>query len=574
MVNTDIVQKKLSTLLSRIKAVSRPFLGRVQAEFSGYASIFIKIRGELLSLDVGTHSLKLALVSVSPGRAELLRYDMRELTPQESPTDATLLGGFITTFIGDIKTRNIIVSFQNPDSLVIKRIDLPSVPEKELYEAIKWEVKDEIPFELDQLYLDWQLIGEYTDKDGAKRQDIVIACVKKDIVDRYVKTLRDAGFSVVDFKLPPFNISYILQKLEGAKKDVVPVLDVGAANSLFSLYKNGHLSFVRNLPFSSEQLTMSMSGTFTSDQGRMELTKDKAEEIKRTFGIPQSAEALQEGITGSQIMALMRPPLERLRSEITRSIDYYTVNYEAPAPQFLYVTGGGSNLKGLHEYLRSELRFNVEALPLPNTVTIGAAVDKEKFNTDRAQLMSAIGAALGVNKRPNLLPGEYKAERLESLQKVSLRLAGITIGIALLFSFVGLRAEVADYKKRLQRAGLHLQTIGTIHTLYDRTAQRQAVVARAQASVIPADWVMKELGNLMPASIVLTGLGLDQTKNNLTLGGYVVVREQNVVDELTSFMKALKASPLFTEATLRFSDSARYEGRDAAQFEIRCTLLQ
>jgi len=537
--------------------------------------MFKKEREEILSLDIGSRAAKIALISLSKGKTELLKYAIKEFGAEELQHEDRILREFIIDFIrtNSILQKEIMITLQDPDSLIIKRVSLPSVPENETREALSWEIKNDIPFDLGRAQIDWQTIDEYTDTEGAKRKDLMLACAKNELVERYLNIAKGIGLNVIDIKSPPFDLAYILERIEGAKEGAVAVLDVGAIGSNFSIYKNSKLSFIRALPFSSEAITTSMSGTILSDTGRIELTKEKADEIKKEFGIPHDPnQVLVDGIKAIQIISLIRPILERLVSEIKRSIDYCVASYEAEAPKVMYIIGGGSNLKGLKEYLKEELAFDVYNLRSGDFISINETLKRDQFDSDSAQLINVLSAGLSLQKRPSLLPYEYRTEKAESFQKMSLRLVTITAAALFVFSLIAVRAQVADYKNRVKNAKMHLGIIDKINEINEKIIERGALIAEIKADRIPPGWILKELCNLVPAAGLLDGIVIDRKDDILILTGHIICKKQDAQDELSAFMKALEESCLFDEAILRSSNRTLCQGRDASKFEIRCEL--
>lgn len=545
----------------------------LRKRFYNLSSMIKKDKREILSLDIGKSALKIADFSLSRGKIELLNYGIKEL--DKTQEESRFIADFISDFIKmhSIQDKEIIISIQDPDALAVKRKTLPNVPDKEIIDAIKWEIKDELSFNLAEAQMYCDVVGEYTDKEGARKKDIVVTCVNRVLIDKYVKIIKEEGLSIIDIKLPVFNYSYLLEKDEQSKKAVIAVLDVGGLSASISIYRDNKLNFIRSLPFSSVQMTEDMRSALVTSAGKIELTYDKAEEIKKEFGIPDDPEeVLKEGIKGGQAISLMRPGLERLAAEISRSIDYYTSNFETEAPQVLYITGGGSNLKNLDKYLKNELKLEVKRLLLPPAIHIAEYINKETLAKDINQLSSPAGAVLGMDKKPGFLPVQYKAEKLELIEKISLRLVGIAAGLLFLFSFLIANLQVNDYRNRLKNAKLHLETIKGISDLNDRIVQRQALIDKINSDKIPADWILKELAGVMPSTAILKEIKLNQSKNSVILNGYIIAQGQKMHDELAAFINALERSPLFKEAALTSSSKSSYDGRDALSFEIQCEL--
>src|SRR3989338_2189785 len=141
----------------------------------------------------------------------------------------------------------------------------------------------------------------------------------------------------------------------------------------------------------------------------------------------------------------MRPILERFSKEIRRSIDYYIQEYGREDIKDVYLVGAGSRLKNLDRYLSEELNIPVKKMTLPKSI---GASDINLTDEDSVAVISLIGAVLGYKEPFGLLPHEYKVEKIEFIEKVSLRMIAIFLGFALLVSFLFIKLRIDDYNER------------------------------------------------------------------------------------------------------------------------------
>ncbi|MBI5144443.1 MAG: rod shape-determining protein, partial [Candidatus Omnitrophica bacterium] len=329
------------------------------------------------------------------------------------------------------------------------------------------------------------------------------------------------------------------------------------------------LEFVRYIPVGSGNITEAMTGSLTLENGSMELTKDEAEKLKMRLGISYEDEIVDKGITSRQILSLMRSTLERLSKEIKRSMDYYTQEYGAEPISAVYLIGGGALLKNLDRFLSEELNIQVKLLELPRSVDISKA---HLNNKDSASLIPLISAVLGYKKCLNLLPHEYRQEKIEFIEKISLRMIAIIMGLILLASFLFIKFRAEDYKNRLKNATLQKTILDQIKDLQDRVVERSAFLSQARMSDIPLEYIMKELSIIIPPNVVLNSLGVNQKSKTLDVKGIIYEPRGLAEGILTKFMEAMERSRYFKDAQLASVQDATIGREPSSSFEMSCLL--
>lgn len=527
----------------------------------------LKKKRRFLSIDFGQVFVRAVYIESLGPRFTLLNYDFKKI-PSIVENRGELVN-FINNFItkNSILGKELCLTISDSDSIVVKHLILPLIPKNEIPEAIRWQLKGDPSLDSENTILDWQIVKEYTDEEGAKKNGMMCILVKSEVIDKYLSVARDCKLMPVRISSCHFNYIDILRYIQG-NPPLVAILDIGYKETTLCIYNNNRLNFIRSLAFSFEKLTQSLIETLTEDKGKILLSYEKAEEITNALGIPKDENLiLQDNIQAIQVISAIRSLLEGLVKELKRSFDYFSSNLKEKQPSALYLSGGGANLKNLDWYLNKELNINVSKLPLPNCVNV-QALDNEKLSEDQNLIMSAVGAALSGPGEINLLPQEIRTQKAELIEKVSLRIVAIVLGAIFLFSFLIFKLQVRDYKKRLTNAQIHLQIIQEIKSLKEKIDSRDSLVNEIQKNTVPADGLLKVIAAKLPNNIILDGLLLEQKEHKLILRGVILENENIVESVLANFIEKLEGSSFFTDVTLVFSKK-----RDRGQeFEIGCDL--
>jgi type IV pilus assembly protein PilM len=524
---------------------------------------------KFLSIDFGQRTIKLLYLERIAGGLRLLDYAIQAM-PLERVQQDDFIVGTIKEFLRQAAatSRQALLSISERDNVAVKCLSLPDIPEEEVLAAAKWQLKEEIPFNLEEAVFNWQQLGRYSNAQGIKEKDFLFAVAQRQSVERYLSLASRAGLNV--FKLTSDSLNYAhFFSLLGGMAEAAAVLDIGYKYSVLGLYRGSQLYFTRRLSFSSEKLQQSLREVLFSPQGKIELTSEQAEKLKNDFGIPAEDAGVLEGlISASQALALMRPALEALVRDIKLSLDYFSSNLNSRRPSQLYLTGGEAKLKNLDSYLKKELGLEVNCFELPAALQVVPRL-KEQLERDKNQLAAALAAALGASNRINLLPAEVLNRKLNSLQCAFLRVTSVTLTAVLLFLFFVVRLRMRDYSLRLKHAQMHLGALAGSKLLKEKIDQRQQLAQLIRAQEMPADGLLKIVSAVIPANIVLEELYFNQAGHSLSLKGAVLAGESATESLLTDFMRKLEATAHIKEAVLVSSSSSG----PAQKFEIRCDLV-
>lgn len=244
-----------------------------------------------------------------------------------------------------IRTKKVICSL--PESKGFLRIiSLPFMDEEEVSEAIKWEIEANIPLPLNQVYYDWQIISQGLKKEKNKIEILVVAISKK-IADQFLEVLDAAGLEPAGLEIESIaQARSLISKM--ASSETVLVVDIGDRRTSFSILIDSVPCFTSSMSISAQHLTDAISKT-------LNISFEEAEKMKIQYGI---GSALKK----DEIFRSVEAVLENLYLEIKKSIDFYLENLKySSAVDRVILCGGGSNTKGLAEYISEKLGQKIEA---------------------------------------------------------------------------------------------------------------------------------------------------------------------------------------------------------------------
>lgn len=522
----------------------------------------------LVGVEIGAYSLKMAGMRLDKKKPSVLfcctipfskEYNQDSITEEIKKALAE----------NKFSSKNVVLSFSD-DSALFRRVELPYMPQGEILDALRWKAKEMVYFDIQSAAIGFELLGEIQKEDGSRIVDLLFVAVSKEVIDKKIKIVKDAGLNVISINMPPFGLENILkldQEIEPSK--LAMIVDVGHSKTEVSMFRNKTLEFVRSIPAGARNILEMMQGRIATDKGEIVLSEKEAEDIKNRFGISYEEVMLENGMSSRQTLSLMRPILEQLSKEVRRSIDYYIQEFDNEEVAVGYLVGGGSKLKNLDRYFSEELNIPFKKMTVPTAIDISRInLDKE----DQVSYISLIGMMLGCKGELNLLPHEYATEGIEFVEKISLRVTAIIVAIILLGSFLFIKFRVEDYSRRLLNIPMQKNIILQVKDLQERVTARQAFSERAQVSQVPVEYIMKELSNVVPSGIILETLNIDQRSKSIDFKGMVYGPRGAAQEVLTRFMEDLERSKYFKDAQLSSIQGSKIDNEEVSIFEISSSL--
>jgi type IV pilus assembly protein PilM len=565
---------------------------------------------EIIGLDIGSHSIKLIGLKTTSKGPFLTCLGMKEIPPGTDKEDMDKLSQILKALFEEVglKTKKVRMTVSGP-GVQIKRISVPSLPKAELKEAVRWEIKDHLPFPIETAQIDFHILNEYVE-DNVKKLDLIVVACPRNLIDRTLSIAERAGLQPIHLDVAPFALWNTLSAWDRIKKEeTVALIDIGAEKTGICLFKNGVLQFSREVTPAGADITRAvMEGMGSSGEpGRF---YERAENIKREIGITsesyqevlrQAQDALQQAkdTTFSKISFLVRPVLERLAAEIGRSLDYYRSQFNEERIDRILLTGGGANLKNIVSYLANELRLPVEHFnPLKKILFDSKKIDAQLLDQVGSAFTIAVGLGFTEPKRIELLPAEEPF-----LSKVQIgKLIPILAPLITLFIFLAIilyiNGQVATLQKERDVKLASLDTLqAKLKLLKEKDLQIKQKLSQFPSPMIvsvPYRDILREFNDILPDNVTLTLLSVQSKGKPLKKGapsskpqegesqrdedrelyitGVAFGNDVRCLTALAQIIERLERSPLFKNVKLVSADENKLYTQPGAGFEIACDI--
>jgi type IV pilus assembly protein PilM len=285
------------------------------------------------------------------GGYELELFDMLPLPPElivdGSIIDSLRLVDSLKELIrkAKIKTKDAAISVAGHSSVIVKRVSLPEMSEEELSESIKFEAEQYIPFDIEDVTLDFQILGP---KEEPGQMDVIIVAVKKDIVNEYLSVVKEAGLNPIIVDINSFaleNIYEINYEIEPDKN--IAIVNIGANTINMNILKGGISVFTRDSAVGSNLHTEALQREFN-------LTYEAAERLKKGEAI--------ENVSPQDALSVMESTSEEIIGEVNRSLEYFHEDINE-----VILSGGCALIKDFPKLLAEKIGIEVKVMePLKN----------------------------------------------------------------------------------------------------------------------------------------------------------------------------------------------------------------
>ncbi len=349
--------------------------------FSELLSFFRSQR--IVGLDIGSRYIKVIEIKDTSKGFQVERFGIMPIEP-ELIVDGSILDslrvvdGLKALFQNTgIKTKNVTISVSGHSSVIIKRITLPEMTEDELTESIRFEAEQYIPFDIDDVNLDFHILGPTEEAD---QMEVLLVAVKKDKINEYVSVVQEADLTpaVVDvdaFALEnAYEINYDIESEQN-----VALVNVGASRINLNILKSGVSVFTRDSSVGSNIQTEAI-------QKELGLTFEDAERLKH-------GETIEE-VSEEDADAIIQNSSEDIINEISRSLDYFKGTFMHEDVHKVMLSGGCILIKGFQQRLAELTGMEVEMIDPFRNVRIGKTLDKDMLREVAPQLVIAMGLAV------------------------------------------------------------------------------------------------------------------------------------------------------------------------------------
>ncbi len=349
--------------------------------------MFFSSHKPLVAVDIGSHSIKLAQVKKGRKGYELVNFGMILLPPDTvmdgEIENAQALTEALRNLLKSekIKNKNAVIGISG-QSVIIKKISVPLMSEEELAEMIREEAEQYIPFDIEEVNLDFQIVraeGEIPQEKGAapsgeeKQMDVLIVAVRKEVVQSYLDVFKEVGMKVKVVDLSVFALQNIFECNYDTEADTaVALVNVGASMTNVNILEGGVTAFTRDIPIGgatiSEEIQKSLSIGFAD-----------AEKIK--LGLIPKEHSKED------VIQRVKSGCERICDELHKTFEMFEKNSDFKVSK-IYLSGGSCQMEGMDALVHSYLGMETEILDSFGKI----AFNPKNFDSEYLEAMASSAA--------------------------------------------------------------------------------------------------------------------------------------------------------------------------------------
>ncbi len=239
----------------------------------------------------------------------------------------------IKKLLKDAKVSGKSVSFSLPETQAYTRVmKFPLLNDQEIASAVKWEAEEYIPIPIKEAVIEHQIL-ERREAGNPPQVLVLIVAVQKEIVEKYIKIIDMAGYSVVGVETELMS----LVRSVSVPNATSMIVDFGAKSTDIAIAKDEQLFFSRSVSTAGEAFTRAVGQA-------LGVSFEQAEQYKKAYGLTQEQ---LEGKVGKALIPIFQVVVE----EIKKSIHYYQLELKGDIPTQIVLVGGSAGLPGASSYL-------------------------------------------------------------------------------------------------------------------------------------------------------------------------------------------------------------------------------
>ncbi len=362
----------------------------------------------ILALDIGASGLKMAeFVALKSGGIELTNFGVGSLDidPQSEADRSTYVVTTIREIMQDraIKPGPVLLSVSG-QSVFSRFVKLPPVDKEKVYQIILYEAQQNVPFPIEEVVWDYQLIGGV-----GGEVDVMLAAIKAEIIEKLTDSVEQAALNPDLVDVAPMALYNAVRYNYTDLPGCTLVIDMGARSTDLIFLEQNRL-FSRSIPVAGNAITQQIMQEFGMSFG-------DAEDLKKAHAFVAFGGAYEEPKSEvvDKVSKSVRSVMTRMHAEINRSINFYRSQQSGQQPGLVLLTGGTSVIPYTDSFLKDKMKVDVDYLNPFLNVAVSENIEAEEIARNANLMGQVVGLALRkVLTCPieiNLMPPKVLAEK-------------------------------------------------------------------------------------------------------------------------------------------------------------------
>ena len=345
--------------------------------------MFFKKKTHLVGLDIGSSAIKAAEVIETKTGNALLNFGMLNIAPgiieEGTIKDHDAVSAAIRELFSanNLKNKNVAISIGGY-SVIVKKISVQTMTEDELQETIHFEAEQYIPFDISDVNLDFQILGE--NEQNPNQMNVLLVAAKKEMVSDYIHLIELAGLHTVILDIDAFALQNIFEFNYATEEESVALIDIGASKTSLNILKGYSSVFMRDVSLGCGQI----------NQQIVSLADCSIEEAEETKHSEQPAI-----ISAEDLANIVSSVVSDWTTEIRRAIDFFYSTYPDDHISKIILSGGGANIVEFRQLLSDEISTEVEIInPFDKFSIESSSLDSSYLEKIAPQAAICMGLAI------------------------------------------------------------------------------------------------------------------------------------------------------------------------------------
>ncbi len=342
-------------------------------------------KDHIVGLDIGSRSIKAAEINETKRGLSLKRFGIVDIahgaieegTINDPETVAESIKQLFKSY--NFRENNVAVSIGGY-SVIVKKISVQTMDEEKLQETIHFEAEQYIPFDISDVNLDFQILGE--SESNPDQMNVFLVAAKKEMVNDYINLVNLAGLNPCIVDVEAFALQNTFEANYDMQSENTALIDIGASKTSLNILKGNSSLFMRDVSLGCGQINQKIMSL-------IECSFEEAEQLK--YGDKP------DKLTSEDLKGIISSVVADWCTEIRRALDFFYSTYPEDQIKRIILSGGGANIEEFRKLLATEASAEVESInPFKN-------FEIEKKNFDEAFIkqiapQAAISMGLAMRK--------------------------------------------------------------------------------------------------------------------------------------------------------------------------------
>jgi len=341
----------------------------------------------VIGLDIGSSAVKAVELKPS-GKGFRVAAFGEEPVPADAIVDGAIIdAGAVADAIRQVFERNKafnakeVCASLSGNAVIVKKITLPVMTESELDESIYWEAEQYIPFDIQDVNLDYQILDPGTGPDSRGSMEVLLVAAKKEKIGDYTGVIAQAGRTPVIVDVDAFALQNAYDVNYGLDpSQVVVLLNAGASAININILQGEQSIFTRDISMGGNAYTEAV-------QKELDLPHESAEQLKK--GIPVDGASFEEA------QPVLRAVTENVLLEVQKTFDFFKATASSDRIDRIMLSGGASRVDGFREMLHERFGAPVEEFDPFRAIVW----DPKKLGREAVDYASTAAVAVGLALR-------------------------------------------------------------------------------------------------------------------------------------------------------------------------------